>query len=199
MARTALVVIDVQRAIFAGKRPSPRWPQILERIGALAARAADAGLPVIYVQHDGGPGHRLEAGSEGWQLDPVLAPTSPSAVCRKTACDSFFETTLEAELNRRGVKRLLVAGCMSQFCVDTTCRRAVSLGYDVVLAGDAHATADSGALAADQIIAHHNDTLDGIDAGSAALKVMPAAALPLPAWGRESTVLDDDGSRRSDG
>lgn len=185
MPRTALVVIDVQKGIFAGKQPSPRWPQILARIGALAARAAAAGLPVVYVQHDGGPGHRLEPGGDGWQLDPVLAPTPPAAVCRKTACDAFFETGLEAELDRRGVERLVVAGCMSQFCVDTTCRRAVSLGYDVVLASDAHATADTGALAADQIIAHHNDTLDGFDAGRAEVKVLPASAIPLEAWARE--------------
>ncbi|WP_242361784.1 cysteine hydrolase family protein [Anaeromyxobacter sp. SG17] len=185
MTRTALVVIDVQKGIFAGKQTSPRWPEILERIGALAARAAAAGLPVIYVQHDGGPGHRLEVGGEGWQLDPVLARTPPSAVCRKTACDAFFETPLQAELNRRGVKQLLVAGCMSQFCVDTTCRRAVSLGYDVVLVGDAHATADSGALVADQIIAHLNDTLDGFEAGSAAVTVRSAAGLPLEAWAGE--------------
>ncbi len=181
MARSALVVIDVQKGIFAGTQPSPRWPQILERIGALAARAAAAGLPVIYVQHDGGEGHRLEAGSVGWQLDPVLARTVPSTVCRKTACDAFFETDLETELDRRAVERLVVAGCMSQYCVDTTCRRAVSLGYSVVLAGDAHATADSGALTADQIIAHHNDTLDGLKAGCAALQVLPAAAIPLEA------------------
>jgi nicotinamidase-related amidase len=184
MPRTALVVIDVQQGIFAGKRPSPRWPGILERIGALAARAAAAGLPVVYVQHDGGPGHRLEAGGDGWRLDPALAPTRPTLVCRKTACDAFFETPLEAELDDLGVERLVVAGCMSQFCVDTTCRRAVSLGYDVVLAADAHATADAGALTADQIIAHHNDTLDGLDAGGAELKVMPAAAIPLEAWAR---------------
>ena len=184
MAQTALVVIDVQKGIFAGKQAAPRWPEILERIGALAARAAEAGLPVVYVQHDGEPGHWLEVGSEGWSLDPALA-TPPSAVCRKTACDAFFETALEAELARRGVRRLIVAGCQTQFCVDTTCRRAVSLGYDVVLVGDAHATADGGALAADAIIAHHNDTLDGLDAGSAALRVMPAAALPLDAWARE--------------
>lgn len=73
MTRTALLVIDVQKGIFTGKQPSPRWPQILERIGSLAARAAEAGLPVIYVQHDGGQGHRLEAGGEGWQLDPILS------------------------------------------------------------------------------------------------------------------------------
>jgi len=184
MTRTALLVIDVQRGIFTGKRPTPRWPEILERIGALAARAAAAGVPVVYVQHDGAPGHRLEVGGEGWQLDPVLARTVPAVVCRKTACDAFFETTLQEELERRGIERLVVAGCMTQFCVDTTCRRAVSLGYDVVLAADAHATADSGALGADQIIAHHNDTLDGLDAGGAEIQVRPADEIPLEAWAR---------------
>ncbi|WP_242361773.1 hypothetical protein [Anaeromyxobacter sp. SG17] len=61
----------------------------------------------------------------------------------------------------------------------------MSLGYDVVLVGDAHATADSGALSADQIIAHLNDTLDGFDAGSAAVTVRSAAGLPLEAWAGE--------------
>ena len=185
MAGTALVVIDVQKGIFAGKKPSPRWPEILQRIGALAARAAAAGLPVLYVQHDGAPGHRLATGSEGWELDPALAAHAPAAVCRKTACDAFFETTLEAELDRRSVQRLVIAGCMTQFCVDTTCRRAISLGYDVVLVGDAHATADAGALTADRIIAHHNETLDGLDAGGAVVQVVPAAALRLEGWARK--------------
>lgn len=44
-------------------------------------------------------------------------------------------------------------------CVDTTCRRAFSLGYDVVLAKDAHSTMNSERLTASQIIEHHNDVL----------------------------------------
>lgn len=179
MSRSALLVIDLQKGIFSGKRPTPRWPEIRERIGALVSRAARAGVPLIYVQHDGPRGHRLEAGSEGWQLDPVLEATPPAALCRKTACDSFYETTLQAELEKRSVTRLIVAGCMTDYCIDTTCRRAVSLGYDVVLAADAHATSDGGALSADQIIAHHNEALDGLDAGPASVQVMPAARIAL--------------------
>ena len=115
----------------------------------------------------------------------MLSATPPDAVCRKTACDAFFETSLEAELDRRGVERLVVAGCMSEFCIDTTCRRAVSLGYDVVLAADAHGTCDGAVLRADQIIAHENETLDGLDAGAAAVRVLPAADLPLERWAGE--------------
>lgn len=41
-----------------------------------------------------------------------------------------------------GVNGLIVAGCRTECCVDTTVLRAVSRGYDVMLASDAHTTAD---------------------------------------------------------
>jgi len=44
-------------------------------------------------------------------------------------------------------------------CVDTTCRRAFSLGFEVVLISDAHSTWDSAVLPADRIIQHTNHTL----------------------------------------
>jgi len=46
--------------------------------------------------------------------------------------------------------------------VDTTVRRALGLGYGVVLVADAHSTVDNGVLSAAQIIAHHNATLSNI-------------------------------------
>jgi len=60
---------------------------------------------------------------------------------------------------------------MTQYCIDTTCRRAVSLGYDVTLAADAHTTADMPKLNVEQIVEHHNALLDGFDAGAAVIKV----------------------------
>lgn len=72
---------------------------------------------------------------------------------------------------------LVVGGCMSQYCVDTTVRRAVSLGFDVTLVTDGHMTADSGTLQFSEIVAHHNETLDGFDAGGAKVDVRPAAAV----------------------
>lgn len=69
----------------------------------------------------------------------------------------------------------MIAGLMTQYCVDTTCRRAVSLGFDVTLVADAHTTADSDTLQVEQIVAHHNALLDGFDAGSATIRVTPLA------------------------
>ena len=64
--------------------------------------------------------------------------------------------------------------------LDTSVRRAVSLGYDVTLAeGDGHLTADTESLTFDQIVAHHNALLDGFDAGEHSVRVEPFDRISL--------------------
>lgn len=57
------------------------------------------------------------------------------------------------------VRKLVITGLQTAYCVDTTCRRAYSLGYETVLVSDGHSTLDSDILKASQIIAHHNEVL----------------------------------------
>lgn len=175
---TALLVIDVQVGIIEGFH-AHRGPEVLDRINALRAKARASNAPIIYVQHDGETGHPLEAGSEGWQIHPAIKPDPEDLIVRKRAPDSFFETTLQRELEARGIKRLVVTGCMTEYCVDTTSRRAVSIGYDVTLVSDAHTTIDNKLLSAAQIIAHHNALLEGFDAGPHAIAVKPADDVAL--------------------
>ena len=65
-ANTALVVIDVQRGILEvpnlqrKRETREALDETVERIAGLIARARSATIPVIYIQHDGGAGHRLE-------------------------------------------------------------------------------------------------------------------------------------------
>jgi nicotinamidase-related amidase len=158
---TALLVIDVQKGMFAEDDPVYQGAGLLATIGDLLAKARSAEVPVIYVQHNGGPGHPLEPGSEGWPIHPAIAPAAGEPVVGKATPDSFHETTLQAELDARGITKLVVAGIQTECCVDTTCRRASSLGYETTLVKDAHSTWDSRTLSAAQIIAHHNDALDG--------------------------------------
>jgi nicotinamidase-related amidase len=170
---TALAVIDGQVGIIDGLR-AYRGREVLEQINKLISKARSAGIPIIYVQHDGEPGHPLEVGTGGWEIHPDIKPRDGDLIVRKRASDSFFETTLQTELEARGIKHIVVAGCMTEYCVDTTSRRAISLGYDVTLVSDAHTTIDSKLLSAAQIIAHHNALLDGFDAGAHAITVQPA-------------------------
>ncbi len=174
----ALVVIDVQNDILAVPNlPRPvetnaALDAVVARIAALIQRARAHGVPVLFIQHQGPAGHLLQRGTPGWEIRAQIAPAPGDPVIHKTACDSFFETTLSSELDRRQVRRLIVAGCWTQYCVDTTVRRAVSLGYDVTLVADGHMSADVGALTFERIIAHHNNLLDGFEAGEHCVRVV---------------------------
>jgi nicotinamidase-related amidase len=159
--RTALVVIDVQVGMFdtPGQPPVPDGEHLLDKITGLIAEAREAGAPVVYVQHCEGPGEPLAEGTEGWEIHPLIAPLDGDVIVKKRTPDSFLDTALGEELGSRNIKGLVLAGMQTEYCVDTTCRRAFSLGYDVTLVKDAHGTWDGDDLSAAQIIAHHNEVL----------------------------------------
>jgi len=178
MQRNALVIIDVQVGIIEGFH-AHRATEVLGHINKLLLKARATNTPIIYIQHDGEAGHPLEVGTEGWAIHPAIKPHAEDLIIRKRASDSFFETTLQRELESRGIKHLIVTGCMTEYCVDTTSRRAVSIGYDVTLVSDAHTTIDNKLLTAAQIIAHHNALLDGFDAGPHSITVRPTDEVTL--------------------
>lgn len=72
------------------------------------------------------------------------------------ACDAFYETELGAGLDRHEARQLIVTGCATDFCVDTTVRAAASLDYEVVVVEDGHTTADRPHVDAVSLIRHHN-------------------------------------------
>lgn len=159
--RTALVVIDVQLGMFDAPEepPVPGGERLLEKIGGLIGEAREAGAPVIYVQHCDEAGDLLEEGTERWKIHPRIAPLEGDLIVKKRTPDSFLGTTLREEMGSRNIEGLVLAGMQTEYCVDTTCRRAFSLGYDVTLVADAHGTWDNDDLSAAQIIAHHNEVL----------------------------------------
>ncbi len=171
---TALLVIDVQVAVIAGETPAWEHEAVLGRIAGLLERARATGTPVIYVQHEEEGYPPLTPGAGGWQIHPAIAPLETEPRVRKRARDSFYDTTLEAELAARGVGKLVVCGCATDYCVDTTVRSALSHGYPVTLVGDAHTTNDSATLTAPQIIAHVNASVTGINPDHESV-VVPAA------------------------
>ncbi len=181
---TALIIIDVQNAILSGLASSERQPivdaafnDVVARLAVLKAQARAAGVPVVLVQHDGTDDHRLRTGSDGWRLRAEIASLPGDIVVHKTACDSFYETDLQAHLQALGATHLVIGGCMTPYCIDTTVRRAVSLGYDVTLARDGHMTTDGESLTFDQIIAHHNAVLDDFNAGAHSVRLQASAAI----------------------
>lgn len=158
---TALVVIDVQEAMFRQPAPPYDGPGVVGRIAGLLARARTDRVPVYFVRHDGGPGDDFERGTAGWQIHAPVAPLPAEPIVEKRHPSAFQDTDFDARLKQSGIDRLVICGMQTDYCVDSTTRAAYALGYKVVLVSDAHTTFDNEILSAAQIQAHHTLTLNG--------------------------------------
>lgn len=160
MSKVALVVIDTQVGMFEEPEgPFSDSDAVLGNISRLVEGARAIGAEVVFVQHCEGPNGVFVPGTRLFEVHPRVAPTEHEPVVCKWTPDSFHETDLREVLDARGVEGLVLCGMQTEFCVDTTCRRAFSLGYGVTLASDAHGTWDKEGLSAAAITAHHNAVL----------------------------------------
>jgi nicotinamidase-related amidase len=185
---TAILVIDVQQGLCEGEGAAHDCAGVIDRINQVTRKARMARNPVVFIQHESGAGY-LELGSPAWQLAPDLDVQPGDLRVGKTTPDAFLKTGLEALLQAKGINHLVICGMHTEFCVDTTARRALALGYPVTLVSDAHTSAGNAAITPAQVIAHHNTTLANISsfgprvtcvtAAELAGKLGPASGTPL--------------------
>lgn len=156
-ADCALVLIDFQREYLDGSLPLPGLQAAVQAAVQLVDAADAAGVPVIHVHHEGAPGARLFAAASPGAQPLKQLPVGPAHHrIVKSMPSAFCETDLAPLLQRLQRGTLLLAGCMTHNCVDSTAREALHRGYTVFVAEDACATRalpgiDGGALPARQV------------------------------------------------
>lgn len=147
--KTALLIIDVQTAaVAAGPYEVDR---VMDHIATLLETARAAGTPVIHVQHDGKPGEAEEPHTPGWEIHPRVAPVSGEPVFRKRFNSAFLGSGLHDHLQREGIRRLVLVGIQTEYCVDTSIRVGFELGYTIILPELTNTTVDNGSIPAREI------------------------------------------------
>ena len=134
--KTALLIIDVQRALFTRHDPVFNDWRVIETINALVTRAHLFGVRVVYIQHENDS--ILKMDSDGWQLHPDMKPKATDLRIHKNQGNAFLGTTLQSDLEARGIKHLLITGLVTQGCVRATSLAGMELEYDVFLVQGAH-------------------------------------------------------------
>ena len=124
----ALIIVDVINDLeFDGgdallKNALP----MAERLAALAQRARDAGIAVIYVNDNFGKwrsdfrallDHCQNEDVRGRQLARILAPTRSDYFVLKPKHSGFFSTTLDTLLEYLHVRTIIVGGLTTDRCV----------------------------------------------------------------------------------
>lgn len=85
-------------------------------------------------------GFHVLKGSFDARVVDELAPTDDEMVFPKTSSSAFISTNIDYVLRNLGTKYLIIAGCLTDQCVDSAVRDACDLGYLVTVASDACAS-----------------------------------------------------------
>ncbi|MDE2184792.1 MAG: cysteine hydrolase [Alphaproteobacteria bacterium] len=150
----ALLVVDVQKAMFASGAPHD-GRAVVARIAGLLEKARGSRAPVFFVQHDGGPGDEFCRDLPGFAIcDEVMPRGEPVIV--KTRRSAFTGSDLEARLRAAHVDHIVLCGMQTEFCINAALMGAVDRGFRVTAVRDAHTTFDSEIMPAEKIIALHH-------------------------------------------
>lgn len=174
--KSAVLVIDVQQGLCEGEGAAFDCEGTISRINQVTQKARAARVPVLFIQHESTAGY-LEHGSDAWQIANGVALDPADLKIRKTTPDAFLGTELESTLHSIGIEKLIICGMHSEFCVDTTTRRALALGFPVTLVSDGHTSAGNAAITAQQVIAHHNATLSNISSFGPRVQPVPTDSI----------------------
>jgi ureidoacrylate peracid hydrolase len=159
-AHAALLIIDVQNHCIATGNSEyfdrSLREVVLPNIRRLQTACRTGGIEVMYsvienMTRDGRDrsldykisGIDVVRGSwEACVLDDI-APADDEMIFRKTSSSVFISTNIDYVLRNLGVRSLIVAGLLTDQCVESAVRDACDLGYLVTLVSDACATASA--------------------------------------------------------
>ncbi|QLG88500.1 cysteine hydrolase [Chitinibacter bivalviorum] len=174
----ALLVIDFQFGLIESNPPATRGTETLAQINRTIALARQLQMPVIFIQHFEPD---LPQGSAEWELHPGLARLPTDCVIEKESADSFLATQLQSTLEALQINALWITGYASDFCVDTTLRRAASLGYAVTVVSDAHTSKNRPHASGEQLVAHLNWLWANLAVKDNPIRVVPLSELAVTA------------------
>ena len=190
-AHAALLIIDVQNYCIATGNSEyfdrSLREVVLPNIQRLQTACRTGGIEVMYsvienMTRDGRDrsldykisGIDVLRGSwEACVLDEI-APADDEMIFRKTSSSVFISTNIDYVLRNLGVRSLIVAGLLTDQCVESAVRDACDLGYLVTLVSDACATASA---------ERHEQSLLGIR-GYCRQRSTETLLTELPGWTR---------------
>ena len=85
-------------------------------------------------------GFHVPKGSPDAAMVDELAPSDDEIIFPKTSSSVFISTNIDYVLRNLGIKYLIIAGCLTDQCVDSAVRDACDLGYLVTVPTDACVT-----------------------------------------------------------
>jgi nicotinamidase-related amidase len=110
LAESTLILIDCQNTYTRGVMELEGVQAALDEAAALLDRARTAGIPIIHIQHDDGPGSLYDIEGESGAIVSRVAPHNGEPVVVKNYPNSFVQTDLDDVLKTANASNLLLLG-----------------------------------------------------------------------------------------
>lgn len=106
-------------------------------------------------RHDGPPLRYTVPGTPGHEFVEELRPRSDELVVRKYRSSAFWGTNLELLLRSNSIETVVVSGCTTEGCVESTARDAMFSDHYVVIADDCVGSDDKEQHDASMLLMRH--------------------------------------------
>ena len=147
-AKTALVVIDLQKGVVGRPIVPHTAREILERSSRLAKAMREKGGTVVYVRVDFNDFLRLPVDqppaipdgplpTELSEIVPEAGMLGGDVLITKRHHGAFAHTELETLLKAHGVETVVICGVSTSVGVESTARQGTGLGFAFVVVEDA--------------------------------------------------------------
>jgi nicotinamidase-related amidase len=137
-ATSALVLIDLQKAI-----DDPSWGvrnnlQAESNVARLLAHWRGKGMPLIHIRHVSRHAESTYCdGQRGVEFKVAAEPLPGEVVVTKHAGSAFIGTDLETRLRLSGAEDVVIVGVITNNSVESTARMSGDLGFRTVVISDA--------------------------------------------------------------
>ncbi len=137
-ANTALIIIDLQKAI-----DQPYWgvrnnPDAEENVQRLLGHWRAALMPIVHIRYVSKfPDSGYRPGQEGVEFKDVAIPLPGEVVITKPGHSAFVGTDLEGLLKGKGIMDIVLTGVITNNSVEATARTAGDLGFNTIVVSDA--------------------------------------------------------------
>ncbi len=140
--KMGVVVVDMVNDFITGVLKCGRARRIIPYIQSLLDFSRKKGTPIIYANDAHLPGVDKEfelwpshavVGTNGAEVIDELKPKERDYIIQKRRYSAFYETSLDLLLRELKVDTLVLAGLLTNVCVQHTAADAFFRGYDLIV------------------------------------------------------------------
>lgn len=150
-----LLVIDAQ--IWLTNQDLYCYEKFVRGTKLIIETARENNIEVIYVQHDNGPGTKFSMGDEEFEINREFYPKESEKRYVKTASSAFHVTGLKEYLEDKGENTVVIAGLLTNYCMDATIKSAFEIGLKVIIPEGTNTTFDNPYMDKENTYKYYNE------------------------------------------